>query len=235
MTIFNAPVLRAIPVAILLTVLAGCLPVEVVDEPAPPPTEIDVPDVPDVPRDPDSHLVAPPDPEPEEPPPPPTIPTVNLTESLRATSLVGVGDQVPQGTLADLDGQTHSIRDTLGDRLTVVLFWHSGNPYSVVQLGDLAREIAGPLAERGGRIVAINVGDTPEKAAEAAREARAEFLILLDPEKAYFGTLATERLPRTYVLDAEGTILWFDLEYSRSTRRDLEQTIDVVLAEEPEP
>jgi hypothetical protein len=33
--------------------------------------------------------------------------------------------------------------------------------------------------------------------------------------------VATEHLPRTYLLDAEGRILWFDLEYSRATAREL--------------
>jgi hypothetical protein len=36
-------------------------------------------------------------------------------------------------------------------------------------------------------------------------------------------------LPRTYLLDSSGKILWFDLEYSRSTRRELNQAIRYVL------
>lgn len=222
-----------LPAAMLLVGLTGCLPVDVVDEPETPPVENDRP------ADPSEQDPAipeqPRDPEPEATPPPPTIPTVNLTESLRATCLVDVGDPIPEGELSDLDDTAHSIRDVLGETLTVVVFWNSGNMYSVVQLEDLADDFADPLAEQGGRIVAINVGDTPEKAAETAKKAGADFLVLLDPEKAYFGKVATEHLPRTYVLDADGTILWFDLEYSRSTRRLLEQTIDVVLADEPAP
>ncbi len=232
MSILKVPETHAVPAVILLALLVGCLPVEVVDEPEPRPVETGVPEEPPEPEPVPAEL--PDDPQPEEPLPPPTIPTVNLTEELRATSLVEVDDQIPQGELPDLDGQMHAIRDVLGDRLTVVLFWHSGNMHSVVQLEDLARDIAGPLSEQGGGIIAINVGDTPEKAAEAARKAEADFLVLLDPDKSYFEKVATERIPRTYVLDAEGTILWFDLEYSRSTRRDLEQTINVVLAEQPQ-
>ncbi|MDY0167063.1 MAG: TlpA disulfide reductase family protein [Thermoguttaceae bacterium] len=217
----------------LLTAMTGCLPVEVVDDPEPRPGETEAPDaLPE--RDPRTverkHET-----EPEEPPPPPTIPKVNLTESLRATCLVVVDDQVPDGELADLEGNARSIRSALGEKLTILLFWSSGSMHSVVQLEDLARDIAGPLAEKGGQIVAVNVGDSVEKVAEVTKEVKAEFLILLDSDKAYFGKLATERLPRTYLLDAEGKILWFDLEYSRSTRRDLEQAIDVVLAEESAP
>ncbi len=218
-------------VAVLLMALAGCPRVDVVDEPAPQPAETDTPDDPAAP---DPGTLDPPDPEPEEPPPP-TIPTVSLTESLRATCLVFVDDPFPEGDLTDVDGTEHSMHDVLGPELTVVVFWNRGNVHSVFQLEDLARDFAEPLADRGGRIVAINVGDTPEEAAEAAREANADFLVLLDPDRAYFGKVATEGLPRTYVLDADGTILWFDLEYSRSTRRLLEQTIDAALSDEPAP
>ncbi len=36
-------------------------------------------------------------------------------------------------------------------------------------------------------------------------------------------------MPRTYLVDSQGKILWFDMEYSRSTRRDLRDAIRVVL------
>jgi peroxiredoxin len=229
----HLPGLGPLATLLLLAAMTGCLPVDVADEPEHGPAETEAPDEP---SEEDPRVVEQPaETRPEEPPPPPpTIPKVNLTESLSATCLVGVDDQVPEGELADFEGKEHSIRDLLGEKLTVLLFWSSDNLHSVVELEDLARDLAGPLAERGGRIVAVNVGDTPEKATEVAKDAKADFLILLDPEKAYFSKVATERLPRTYVLDAEGTILWFDLEYSRSTRRDLEQTIDVVLTEDKE-
>jgi len=32
-------------------------------------------------------------------------------------------------------------------------------------------------------------------------------------------------LPWTFVLDANGKIVWFDLEYSLSTRRELQQAL----------
>lgn len=217
----------------LLTAMTGCLPVEVVDDPEPRPGETESPD--ESPEHDSRKVERAHETEPEEPPPPPTIPKVNLTESLRATCLVGVDDEVPDGELADLEGNTRSIRSALGEKMTILLFWSSGNMHSVVQLEDIAHDIAGPLVEKGGRIVAVNVGDSAEKAADVTKKAKAEFLILLDPDMAYFGKLATGRLPRTYLLDAEGKILWFDLEYSRTTRRDLEQAIDVVLAEEPAP
>ena len=232
MRLFHSRIPYPVLFAFLLVTVSGCLPVEVVDDPESQPPENEAPVTP--PEQP-PRAEPPEEAPPEEPPPPPTIPKVNLTESLSDTCLVGVGDPIPDAELADLEGNKYSIREVLGEKLTVLLFWNSENMHSVVELEDLARDFAGPLAERGGRIVAVNTGETPEKAAKATKEAGVSLLVLVDPERTYFEKLATERLPRTYVLDAEGTFLWFDLEYSRTTRRHLEQTIDVVLAGPPNP
>ena len=52
---------------------------------------------------------------------------------------------------------------------------------------------------------------------------------LVDADRAYFRQVATEKLPRTYLLDRNGKILWFDLEYSRSMRRELQNAIQYYL------
>ena len=52
--------------------------------------------------------------------------------------------------------------------------------------------------------------------------------MLLDSEGEALAKVATRRLPRTYLLDKKGKILWFDMEYSASTRRDLRDAIRVV-------
>jgi hypothetical protein len=49
--------------------------------------------------------------------------------------------------------------------------------------------------------------------------------MLLDAEGKALDAVATEKLPRTYLLDASGQILWFDIEYSESTRRELKNAI----------
>lgn len=234
MPIKSVFIFRSIPIVVLLTALAGCPPVDVVNGPEPP---TDEPATIDEPQGNGPVVVDPPviD-EPEDPPEPPlTIPDVIIVGPLRETCLVFVDDQVPAGELPDLDGQMHSVHDLLGEKFTILFFWSSGNMHSVVQLEELARDLAGLAAAQGGRIVAVNVDDTAEKAKEVAATANADFLILLDPERAYFSKLATKQLPRTYVLDPEGKILWFDLEYSSSTERDLKQTIDVILMEDPPP
>jgi hypothetical protein len=52
---------------------------------------------------------------------------------------------------------------------------------------------------------------------------------LLDAEGRAFAEVGSEKLPRTYLVDAQGKILWFDIEYSLSTRRELHQALRAVV------
>lgn len=175
--------------------------------------------------------------QPEEPPPPPTIPKVVMSNELLATCLVNVGDTIPEAELADLDGKMSELGSLYGPKLTVVCFWTIGTtPRSQLVAGavlqDLMKDVVGPFGEQGVRVVAINVGDGVEDAKQYVADAKATFPILLDPQGEYYAKIATERkMPRTFLLDAQGKVLWFDLEYSNTARRDLMQGIEVALDE----
>ena len=174
--------------------------------------------------------------EPEEPPKP-TMPVVELTEQLEDTCLVKVADAFPEGKLADVSGGEHALSDLRGEKLTVVYFWNSGDtPYAKMsaedQLEYLGKDIAEPMADKGVKVVGINEGDSAENAKAPFDAVEVTFPNLVDPEGAFFGQVAKEKLPRVYLLDADGKILWFDVELSNSTRERLEQAIEVTLGQQ---
>ena len=171
-----------------------------------------------------------------EEPPKPTMPKVLLTEAHEATCLVGVGDAMPSGELTGPDGNRYVLGEMLGERLTVVCFWSVGGSersrmLAESALADLTVDVAAPYAEKGVRVIGVNVGDGPAEVAEAVDAAEAGFPNLLDPQGALFSKVATEGLPRVYLLGADGKILWFDVEYSSSTRHALLTAIQVTLGE----
>ena len=166
-----------------------------------------------------------------EKPPAPKMPEVKLPEQLQKTCLVKVGDAMPEAELSGLEGKRVSLRSLFGEKLTVVLFWNSDNLYSTQALAYLQGDVVKPFAGKGVRVVGIDVKDSPDEARKAVQEAGAKFVNLADPQGAYFAKVATERIPRVYLLDPSGKILWFDIEYSTSTRRDLERAIKFALGE----
>lgn len=172
-----------------------------------------------------------------EPPPPPKIPEVHLPEQLAKTNLVGVGDSMPPGEVTSLEGSPQPLQSVYGERLTVVFFWKGEDLYSQMAAVDalqfLEEDVVKSYGGKGVQVVAINVREAPGVVRQRLNEAKASFPNFRDPEGAYFAKVATERLPRIYLLDGQGKILWFDLEYSRTTRTELMRAIQVALGEPP--
>ncbi|MBI2477713.1 MAG: redoxin domain-containing protein [Planctomycetia bacterium] len=157
-------------------------------------------------------------------------PQVLMSQQHTDMCLVKAGEPFPDGLLSDLAGQEHSLKELLGEKLTVVVFWADANRLGREQVQRLDAEIVAPFENSGLNVVAINVGDSEEQIRDLLpADRKVGFTILLDPDTALFSKVAVQRLPRTYLLDAKGNILWFDVEYSRSAVRELVNAIHVHL------
>jgi peroxiredoxin len=161
---------------------------------------------------------------PETPPEPLHEPRVELSEGHRRTCLVQVGDLMPQLSLPDLEGKVRSLSDLYGERLTVVVFWNDRKLFAREQFTRLGLDID-QFQTYGVSVVAINVGDSPEIVAELRRQYPGAFECLVDQRGESLARVANDKLPRTYLLDAEGRIVWFDLEFSRGTERELRNAL----------
>jgi peroxiredoxin len=158
-----------------------------------------------------------------------TMPRVSLSDAHAETCRVRVGDALPRFQLVDLEGRKQSWESLLGAKLTVVVFWNSGQPVALEELTDLSPNTLDRFSDNGLAVVGINTGDDPQWARELVKRAGARFVNLSDRDGNALQQVASGRIPRTYLIDASGTILWLDLEYSRTTRRDLAQAIRYVL------
>lgn len=165
----------------------------------------------------------------KRPPTPPTAeeirePVLAFSQGHRETCVVYAGDSLPDASLPDGEGKDHALRETLGKQLTVIILWNADNPYALDQFQEIRRDVL-PLAEHGVQAIAIHVGKPPEDYAELCHDSGEGVLCLIDADSKYYSQLASRMLPRTYVVDAEGKILWLDIEYSRSTRYDLRNAL----------
>jgi peroxiredoxin len=158
-----------------------------------------------------------------------TMPKVVLTEAHAKTCLVKVGDSLPDLPLKDLAGKSQSINLLLGKKLTVIMFWTSDNSYSLEELTDLGPDVAKPYGEKAVNVIAIDEHDAPDAVQTLVKKLGVTVPVLLDPKGELLAKVSTRRLPRTYLVDDKGKILWFDTEYSSTTRRDLRDAIRVTL------
>lgn len=169
---------------------------------------------------------------------PAKIAKVLLTDAEKKICKVNVGDKIPSITLPSLEGQPTELNAFTGKKLTVITFWNPADPYSTWELSDLTGDVLKPFESLGVKVVSICSGtaDAPVDAATAqgaVDQAKAMFPCLLDADGSALAQFGTDRTTRTYLIDAEGKVLWFDIDYSRSTRRELKSALSFLLEKQP--
>ena len=82
--------------------------------------------------------------------------------------------------MPEISGQTCSLSQFYGEKLTVLFFWQSGGTmFAEIAAEDalesLAKDYAQPFAEKGVRVIGVNVGDPRQVAEQRITNAEAEF------------------------------------------------------------
>jgi peroxiredoxin len=162
---------------------------------------------------------------------PATMPHVLLSKGDEAACKVKVGDAMPTIELPKL-GETSKTKlaELYGKNATVVVFWKSDRRMSQQQLADIKADIVEPFQKEGVAVVGVAVDESAKDADAAVKKSGASIPNLHDADGKAFAQLGSGRFPRTYVLDPSGKIVWFDIEYSLATRRELHQALEVITA-----
>jgi len=154
------------------------------------------------------------------------IPPVLLSQAEVPLCKVKVGDTMPAIKLPNADiGEATELAKLYGPKATVVAFWKADRRMSHQMLADLGPDVIEPLGKNGVSVVGVAVNDSANSAKAAMAKNGAKFPNLIDADGAAFAQIGTERLPRVYLLDPQGKILYFDIEYSNATRRELQQAL----------
>ncbi|MEM6656061.1 MAG: hypothetical protein AAF596_09680 [Planctomycetota bacterium] len=138
------------------------------------------------------------------------IPKVLLSEQHKAMCKVGVGDTLP-------------FKRPIAGKAATVLVLVEGDGWMTRQLlKDVGPDVSKPFRDKGVEPIAMFVREQAKQSDD--------YTALADPAGKDFSKLGSGALPRVYVLDADSKIVWFDIEYVRSTRRELRQTLEALTA-----
>lgn len=147
------------------------------------------------------------------------IPEVKLSETVKATCKVGVGDAFPR-----LEG----FPEKWGEKATVVAFFTTGTkPMSKMKAKELLDDLQKVAAvhPEGLSVIAVDVAEKQE-----TDDAQTSYTLIDDESSELFGAVAIDATPpRLFLLDPEGRVLWMDTEYSQATRGQLQQSLDFLL------
>jgi peroxiredoxin len=157
---------------------------------------------------------------------PAKVPAVMLSMREDAMCKVKVGQPMPAISLPTVDGGGESkLADKLGKKATVVVFWKGTNRMTMEELADLGPDVLDRYGQNGVSVVGIAVDEKPADAKETLNKIGAKFTNLVDEDGKAFALVGKDALPRTFVLDPAGKIVWFDISYTLATRRELHETL----------
>jgi peroxiredoxin len=160
---------------------------------------------------------------------PTSMPHVLMSKADEAACKVKVGDAMPAIELPKLGGSDKAkLADLLGKKATVVVFWKGDRRMSQQQLADVGADVVKPFGKQGIAVVGVAVDESAEDAEATFKKSGATFPNLHDADGKAFALVGSGRFPRTYVLDSSGKIVWFDIEYSLATRRELHQALRAI-------
>jgi peroxiredoxin len=163
-------------------------------------------------------------------PSPATIPRVCLSTLHAKWCVAHVGDTFPAVELPRLSGPSTKLDTLYGKQATVVVFWSADRWMSRMALEDLVSFVVEEYDPQEVAVVGLAVRQPARAAQRFLKKTKAEFPQLLDTNGVALAQVGSVALPRLYVLDPAGKIVWFDIEYSESTRRELAQTLGVLTA-----
>jgi peroxiredoxin len=156
---------------------------------------------------------------------PATVPPVELSKEHAALCRVKVGDALPEVELPQTSGGNAKLSSLYGKSATVIVFWKGDRQMALDELADLGPDVVQKFGSRGVEVVGVAVDQPAADAQSAVQQTAANFPQLVDADGKAFEQVGSQMLPWTLVLDADGKIVWFDLEYSLSTRRELQQAL----------
>jgi len=156
------------------------------------------------------------------------IPKVFLSKLHAQWCVANVGDSFPMFELPQISGEPTKLSTLFGKQATVVIFWNADRWMSRMALDDLVNLVANEYDSQQIAVVGIAVRQPAGAVRHLLNETNATFPQLLDTNGDALAQVGSIALPRIYVLDPKGNIVWFDIEYSESTRRELTQALSVL-------
>jgi hypothetical protein len=153
------------------------------------------------------------------------VPPVLLTPTETGLCKLGVGDMLPAIELPMKGGGDGKLADLVGERATVVLFWTPDSWMARTALADLQREVTDNADLQGVSVIGVIVGGLANDVQAHLVESGARFTQLIDLDGKTQAECGSATMPRVYVLAPDKTIAWFDIEYSETTRRELQATL----------
>ena len=151
-----------------------------------------------------------------------------LSAQTDEASVVKTGDMVPDFKVKMFEGKEINIKDLRG-KVVLINFWAVWCPYCVQELAVVQKEIIDRFKGKDFVFLPISREDTYEKIDAFRKEKGHKFPMGMDSDRSIYNMFAKSSIPRNYVIDRSGKIVYMDKGYNVEMFKELVKNIEKLL------
>ena len=148
-------------------------------------------------------------------------------DDLAETTLINAGDIAPDFTVEMLDGSKVTL-SALQGKPTLLIFWATWCPPCRLELSKLQEHIIDRYGDKIN-VLPISRGEERAKVKEYISKMCYTFAVGLDGDQSIYRKYATNYIPRCFVIDAKGKVLYSGVGYDEAIAKEVEQNIEKAL------
>lgn len=148
-------------------------------------------------------------------------------DDLAKTTLIHAGDMAPDFTVEMLDGGKVTLSELQG-KPTLLIFWATWCPPCRLELSKLQEHIIDRYGDKIN-VLPISRGEERAKVEGYISKMGYTFAVGLDGDQSIYNKYATNYIPRCFVIDANGKVLYSGVGYDETVAKEVEQNIDKAL------
>ncbi|WP_068473407.1 TlpA family protein disulfide reductase [Saccharicrinis aurantiacus] len=146
-------------------------------------------------------------------------------------TLIHVGDMAPDFTVQMLNGSSYTLSNLKG-KVVLVNFWATWCPPCMQEFQAIPTEIVERFKGEEFILLPISRGETAEvvsKKMDTLSKQGINFPVGLDPDKSIYTQYATSYIPRNFLIDQSGKVVYTSVGYSKEEFAELTTLITQLL------
>jgi peroxiredoxin len=116
------------------------------------------------------------------------------------------GDIAPDFSLYDTNGKPHKLKDVLGKKAVLLVFWATWCPYCVEEIPEL-NKIYQEYSQKGLEVLAVNIAEKSNKVSRFVVNRGINYTVLLDIDGKVADLYQVQGIPLNMILNKNGVIL----------------------------